>query len=110
MDIFDELGVRSYINAHDTYTVYGGSRMSGAAIEAMRQVSERFVDFGELQAAVGERIAHLTRNEAAYVTNGASGALLLATAVCLARGDEHRFMRLPETDGRSEVIVLHAQH
>lgn len=110
MNIFEELGIRPYINAHDTYTVYGASRMPDAAFEAMRQISEHFVDFDELQAVVGEKIARLTRNEAAYVTNGASGALLLATAVCLARGDEHRFMKLPETDGRNEVVVLHAQH
>ena len=30
MDIFDDLGVTRYINAHDTYTVYGASRMTEA--------------------------------------------------------------------------------
>ena len=110
MDIFEELGVRPYINAHDTYTVYGGSRMSPEAVEAMRQISRRFVDFDELQRRAGERIAALTHNEGAFVTNGASGAILLATAVCLARGDAYRYMRLPKTDSRNEVILLCCQH
>ena len=110
MDIFEELGIRPYINAHDTYTVYGGSRMSPEVLEAMRRISEHFVDFEELQRKTGEKIAALTRNEAAYVTNGASGAILLATAVCLARGDVYRYMRLPETDSHNEVIVLNCQH
>ena len=110
MNIFDELGVRPYINAHDTYTVYGGSRMPPQALEAMRQISAHFVDFDELQQKAGESIAALTRNEAAFVTNGASGAILLATAVCLARGDAWRYSRLPETDSRNEVVVLCCQH
>ncbi len=110
MDIFEESGIRPYINAHDTYTVYGGSRMPLEVLEAMRLISAHFVDFDELRRKTGEKIASLTRNEAAYVTNGASGAIMLATAVCLARGDAYRYMRLPETDSRNEVIVLCCQH
>lgn len=110
MGIFEELGVRPYVNAHDTYIVYGGSRMPPEALEAMRQISEHFVDFDELQRRAGEKIAALTRNEAAYVTNGASGAILLATAVCLARGDACRYARLPLTDSRNEAIILCCQH
>lgn len=110
MDIFAELGITSYINAHDTYTVYGGSRMSLECFEAMRQVSQHFVDFAQLQRVVGEKIARLTHNEAAYVTNGAAGAVQLAAAVCLAKGDLYRYMSLPRTFGPDEIIVLHAQH
>lgn len=110
MDIFEELDIHPYINAHDTYTIYGGSRMSREAIEAMRQISAHFVDFDELQQKIGERIAELTHNEAAYVTNGASGAVLLSTAVCLAHGDEYRYSKLPSTDSGNEVIVFNGQH
>ncbi len=110
MDIFKELGIRPYINAHDTYTVYGGSRMPPEVLAAMSRISEHFVDFDELQQKTGEKIAALTRNAAAYVTNGASGAILLATAVCLARGDAYRYSRLPETDSCNEVIILCCQH
>ena len=38
IDVFKDLGITKYINAHDTYTVYGGSRMDDIAIEAMNQI------------------------------------------------------------------------
>lgn len=110
MGICEELGIKTYINAHDTYTVYGGSRMSENALRSMDEISKVFVDINELQRVMGEKIARLTHNEAAYVTNGASGGLLLATAVCLSKGDAYKFMRLPETDGPNEVIILNCQH
>ena len=110
MDIFRELGIRRYINAHDTYTVYGGSRMSARTLEAMRSAAESFVDFTELERAAGARIAALTRNEGAFVTNGAAGALQLAAAVCICRGDEYIYRQLPQgDDGCREFVVQRCQ-
>lgn len=110
MDVFEALGIKPYINAHDTYTVYGGSRMSAQTLAAMAEISARFVDFAQLQRVVGESIAKMTRNEAAFVTNGAAGAMQLAAAVCMSSGDAYRYMRLPQTDGRNRFVVIHAQH
>lgn len=110
MDIFKELGIKAYINAHDTNTVYGGSRMSENALRSMVEISRKFVNINELQGVLGEKIAYLTHNEAAYITNGASGGLLLSTAVFLSKGDAYKFMRLPETSGPNEVIILSCQH
>ena len=111
MDILTRLGVKKYINAHDTYTVYGGSRLSSASLRAMEEAARWFVDIDELQAAIGSRIAALTHNEGAYVTNGASGGLLLAAAACMTKGDPYRFSRLPKTDGiPNEIIVMRCQH
>ena len=111
MDILTRLGVKKYINAHDTYTVYGGSRMSAASLKAMEEAAHWFVDIDELQAAIGDRIAGLTKNEGAYVTNGASGGLLLAAAACMTKGDPYRFTRLPKTGGvPDEIIVMRCQH
>lgn len=112
MDIFERLGIRKYINAHDTYTVYGGSRMAQETLNAMQSIAAHFVDFEELQRAVGERIAKLTHNEAAFVTNGSAGALQLAAAVCMCQGSAYRYMRLPECDGemRRDFVVMRCQH
>ena len=41
--ILNELGVVPYINAHDTITLYGASRMEESAIEAMNQMAECFL-------------------------------------------------------------------
>jgi L-seryl-tRNA(Ser) seleniumtransferase len=110
MSFYDELGITRYINAHDTYTIYGGSRMSANTLKAMAEAAESFVDIDELQYVLGCRIAGLTNNEAAYITNGASGGLLLAAAVCMTGGDEFSFSRLPDTDNiKNEIIVMRCQ-
>lgn len=53
MDIFQELGVRRCINAHDTYTIYGGSRMAPLTLRAMEEIAGAFVDMDELQGDPG---------------------------------------------------------
>jgi D-glucosaminate-6-phosphate ammonia-lyase len=64
-----------------------------------------------LQDRVGERIAKLIDVEAAMVTTGAAGALLLATAAAVTRGDRRLIKRLPDTAGlRDEVILQKAHH
>ncbi len=112
MDVFEKLGIRKYINAHDTYTVYGGSRMAPETLEAMCAVAGHFVDFDELHRAAGGRIAELTHNEGAFVTNGAAGALQLAAAVCMCRGSAYRYMRLPQCDPEMnrDFVVMRSQH
>jgi len=112
VDIFEKLGVRKYINAHDTYTVYGGSRMAEETLGAMRAIAGHFVDFDELQQAAGDYVARLTHNEGAFITNGAAGAIQLAAAVCMCRGSAYRYMRLPEcsADMCRDFVVMRSQH
>ena len=111
MDSFKNLGVRPFINAHDTYTVYGGSRMSAETLAAMASMAAHCVDFGELEEAAGRRIAALSNNEDAYVTNGAAGAVQLAAAVCICEEDDYAYMRLPECeDRRRDFVVMRCQH
>lgn len=110
MDIFEKLGIKRYINAHDTYTVYGGSRMSPRTLKAMEEIAGAFADMEELQRVLGDRTAGLTRNEGAYFTNGASGGLLLAACVCMTGGDLYHYRKLPDTeDMPNEIIVMRAQ-
>ncbi len=110
MDIYERLGVKKYINAHDTYTIYGGSRMAPNTLRAMQEAAASFVDMSELQRVLGDKIAGMTNNEAAYITNGASGGLLLAAAVCMTGGDMYRFSRLPDASSmKNEIIVMRCQ-
>lgn len=110
MDLFEKLGIKKYINAHDTYTIYGGSRMAPETARAMAQISRHFVDMEELQICLGEKIADMTKNEAAYITNGASGGLLLAACVCMARGNPFYYSLLPDASQmKNEIIVMRAQ-
>lgn len=111
MDYLKEYGITPYINAHDTVTLYGASRMSADTKEAMLQISRCFVDLMEVQVKLGQRLAAVTRNEAAYITGGAAAGVQLAAAVCMAGGSQAVYNRLPYGEGVvRDVVVLHGQH
>lgn len=110
MALLQELGLRPVINASATLTRLGGSIMPPEVWAAMDEARTQFVDLIEMQRRVGERIAALTHNEAAYVSSGAAAGLVLATAACVTGTDETAIRRLPHLDGlKSEVIVQATQ-
>jgi L-seryl-tRNA(Ser) seleniumtransferase len=76
-------GVRPVVNASATLTALGGSLMPPSALKAMTEGAAHFVDLPELHDRVGERLAALTRNEAACVTSGAAAAITLTVASCV---------------------------
>ncbi|MGV9382326.1 aminotransferase class V-fold PLP-dependent enzyme [Nonomuraea sp. NPDC003707] len=76
-------GVRPVINASATLTALGGSLMPPSVLKAMAEGAAHFVDLPELHDHVGERLAALTRNEAACVTSGAAAAITLTVASCV---------------------------
>lgn len=106
MHFYEKNGIIPYINAHDTYTVYGGSRMADNTLQAMREAAENFVDIGQMQKVLGEKAARMTHNEAAFFTNGAAGALLLCACVCMAEDSEYLYRCLPENRGNKKDIIL----
>lgn len=107
MSIYKRLGIRTVINANATLTRLGGSIMPTEVVEAMAEASKHFVDIIELQRRVGEEIAKLTHNEAAYVSNGAAAALTLSAAACITGLDAVKREKLPHLDNsmKNEVIV-----
>jgi L-seryl-tRNA(Ser) seleniumtransferase len=108
-NVYEQLGVRTVINAVGTVTTLGGSLMPEAVKQAMEQASRHFVPIHELQAAVGRRIAELTGAEAAFVTAGASAALCLATCAVTAGSDPAKMDQLPDLTGmKSEIIIQRA--
>lgn len=108
--VYDELGVLTVVNATGTKTRIGGTLIRDEAVEAMGRAAESFVRLSDLQAAASERIAEVTGADAGYVTNGASSALTLAAAACIADDDLGTMMRLPETDGIPDEIVMPRTH
>jgi L-seryl-tRNA(Ser) seleniumtransferase len=109
--VYEALGVKHVINATGTVTVLGGSLMPPEVVAAWVDASRHFVNLLQLQDRVGERIAKLVGVEAALVTTGAAGALLLGTAAAVTRGDPSLIKRLPDTAGmRNEVILQKAHH
>jgi D-glucosaminate-6-phosphate ammonia-lyase len=85
--------------------------MPPEVLAALTSAAQHFVEIGELQDRIGERIAALIGVDAALVTTGAAGAMLLATAAAVTRGDAQRIARLPDTTGmKSEVITQKSHH
>src|SRR6266511_2181555 len=99
MSIYDELGIKRVINATATLTRLGGSIMPPEVIEAMQDASRWFIDLEELQCKIGERLAELTHNEAAYVSTGAAAGIVLAVAACITGQDRGAMDRIPNDAG-----------
>ncbi len=108
--IFEDLGVPTVINAAGTVTRLSGGIMAPEVAEAMRQASLACVDMLQMQAAACRVIREATGAAAGIVTSGASAAVLLGAAACLAGLDPGRMNRLPEVaDGRRDFVVVRSQ-
>ena len=108
--IVESLGITPLIDAGGPNTKNSGSRPRPEAIEAMEAMSEVFVDIDELLLAAGERIAALTGNEAATITSGVAGALVVQAAVAMAKDDPKLISQLPITDGIPNELIIQRGH
>jgi L-seryl-tRNA(Ser) seleniumtransferase len=108
--VYRRLGVEPIVNGRSTFTILGGSLMPPVVLDAMRSAAECFVDLVELQAAVGTRIAELTRNEAAFVSGGAAAGLFLSAAACMARDTDDGILRQADLASMSTEFAIHAAH
>src|SRR5262245_23965278 len=109
-DVLRELGVRTFINAAGTFTAMSGSLMAPEVMAAMQTASRKFVKLDDLHNAVGKRIAELLHCESALVTAGCASALSLATAACVAGADRERILRIPDTTGMKNEVLVQKTH
>lgn len=109
-DRYADLGVRRVINAAATWTSIGGSTLPEEVIDAMAAAARSHVDMAELHDAVGGKLAQITSNEAACVTNGCAAAITLGVLACITGGDPARIARLPNGDGLARNVVTHRVH
>ncbi|MBM3933822.1 MAG: aminotransferase class V-fold PLP-dependent enzyme [SAR202 cluster bacterium] len=108
--VYSRLGVRPIINAASWRSGVSGSLMPDAVVKAMAEASRSYVDIYELNRKAGEVIAKLTGAEAGMVTAGASAAMLLEAAACIAGKDPAKISRLPDTEGMKNEIIIHHAH
>src|SRR5437667_12006755 len=99
MSLYRSLGVRPLINANASLTVLGGSLMPPEVLEAIALAAQCYVDINELQAAVGQRIAGLTHNEAAFVVGGCAAGRTEVTGALMACNGPILILGLPHTAG-----------
>jgi len=98
------------INAAGTYTMVGGSRMSEQTLSDMAEAARSHVDIRELQQKVNERLAEITKNEAAAVCNGAAAGLYIATATCVSQKANKPFNSLSRKEIGTFEIIMFAAH
>ena len=112
MGIYEKLGLKRIINASETYTNLGGSLMDPRSVAAMQEAAQGFVSIPEMIECVGRRAAELTRNEAAHVTTGAAGGVVLSAAACLCGCDEEKLKCLPDTTSfeRREILLYEGEY
>ena len=106
MTVYDDLGVKTLINAKGTATRLSGGIMRPEVAAAMVEASQACVDIAELQAAASRIIAAATGAEAGYVASGASACLLIGAAACITGLDPGRMARLPDTTGMKNQCVM----
>ena len=106
MGVYQRLGVQPVINARGMNTMASGSLMPQAVLDAMAEASKSFVDMEELNRKAGEHIASRIGVEAAHVTSGSAGGLLLSAAAVITGDDMTAIVNLPDTTGLKNGIVI----
>jgi L-seryl-tRNA(Ser) seleniumtransferase len=109
-EIYRRLGIRPVVHGSGTTTRYGGALLRPEVLEAMREASSVLVNLDELNEAAGAAIARMLGAEAAFVTAGASAGLVLQAAACIAGVDPARIIRLPDSRGMRNEIVIQRAH
>ncbi len=107
-DYYAKLGVRTIINAAGTYTYLTASVMPPQVRRAVERAAHSPVRLKDLQTAAGAYLAGKLHAEAGLVSSGASAALTLATAACLARANGLQPQAIPGSARKNEVLVQKA--
>ncbi len=100
------LGVRPFINCCSVRTMHGGSLMLPQVRAAMAEASRHFVNLDELMEKASARLAELCGAEWALVTCGSAAAVALGTMACVAGNDPIKMLRLPDTTGMVNRVVM----
>ena len=108
--IFIRLGVEPIIHAMGATTRYGGTMMHPEVVQSMVEASQCLVYLDELNRKAGEVVARATGAEAGMVCAGSTAGLLLQAAACMAGADPARILRLPDTAGMKDEIIIHRVH
>src|SRR5205085_7945871 len=98
-DVYQSIGVRPLINARGTFTIISGSLMLPEVRAAIDAAAQQHVHLDELMAAIGARLAELTKAEWGMVSSGCAAGLTHATAACIAGGNPDLHVRIPNLEG-----------
>jgi L-seryl-tRNA(Ser) seleniumtransferase len=110
-DYYAKLGVQPIINAAGTYTYLTAAVMPPSVRRAVEQAAHHPVRLKDLQKASGEYLARKLHCEAALVSSGASAALTLSTAACIAKATALPPEAIPgKVAGHKNQVVVQKAH
>ena len=108
MGVYEDLGVKTIINAWGNATLTGGSIMRPEVLASMEEASRSYVWLPDLLEKAGERVAELVGVEAAYITSGAAAGIAISVAACMAGTDQDKMLQLPDTTGMKDEVIVQA--
>ena len=104
------LNVEPVINAGGPNTKHSGSRPRPSVMQAMELASGIFYNIDELLIEAGNHIAKLIGAQAATITSGGSGGLVVQAAAAIARDDREKIAALPMTNGMANELIILKHH
>lgn len=110
MSILEKYGLEPLINATGYPTIVGANVAAGEIIEAVSEALAINVEIDELQRRASAVIARTTGAEAGCVTSSCSSAISITVAATMTGPDLGRIMRLPDTTGMANEVILEKAH
>ena len=104
--IYQSIGVEPVINCRGTFTIIGGSVERPEVLAAMEAASGYFIQYDELAAALGERLAQITGAEWGIITAGCAAGMKHVTAACVTGGNPEKLVRIPCMAGLDKTQVI----
>ena len=109
-NIYQSVGLKRVVNASGRMTILGVSTISERVAKAAVAGAQSYVVIEDLMKRAGSLIAAHTGAEDACPTSSASAAIALTVAGLVSRGRWNDVMRLPDSSGLANEIVLQKGH
>lgn len=110
MSIYQEIGLKRVVNASGRVTVLGVSTYSDRVAKASVEGGQSYVVIEDLMTRAGELISKHTGAEMSCVASCASAAIALTVAGLVTKGRYTDMMRLPDSSGLANQVVLQKGH
>ena len=110
MNLDEALKVRRVVNGAGYLTVYGAAQVDPLVVEAVSSVLRSSVVMDELHDRACRMIASATGAEAGFVTACAAAGITVSVAAAMTGTSEARVVRLPDTTGMKDEVILIAGH
>ncbi len=110
MSVYQDIGLRRVINASGRVTALGVSTMSERVARHAVAGGQSYVVIEDLMTRAGELVSQHTGAEMSCVTSCASAAIALTVAGLVTKGRHTDMMRLPDSSGLANEVVLQKGH